>query len=300
VKIALVSPSATFEKELLETALAQARALDIAIINSTSVRTTNPRFLNGSKAERLQELRAAELLGADALWCTRGGCGALELWHDYGPEIYSDTRSPLVGYSDITVLHFLRFYHAARIGIHGPVFLESDLNLDAVKLLLYKRAQQITYPPLKARNYFLPKIISGELLVMNLISLQSIIGLFAPNFMRGKILAIEEINEPHYKIYRALLQLKNAGALVGLKGLIIGHISHEREEIIKHTLIPLVKDLGIPLFDWPIFGHEKPHWPLLFGARVSISQVDNEIFVIAYNEQHDHEPIDVAINTKYY
>jgi len=291
LKIALVSPSSSFEQEELDKAIEYAPDFKLNIINKSSSRSGKPVFLNGSKKERLIELGEAENLGADALWCTRGGCGALELWHDYNLEFYANKKEPLIGYSDATILHFMRFYRAGRVGIHGPMFLNFRDQIGATRLLLEGKAQQISYPPLRKLNYFLPTHIRGPLIVMNLVSLQSLVGSFAPDFLRGKILAIEEVKEPAYKIFRAFWQLKNSGLLVGLKALLVGHMPDNREQIINDTLMPVAKDLAIPLFDWPIFGHDKPNWPLLFGANISIRQVNEEFFTLSYNEQHDHRPI---------
>lgn len=291
LKVALVSPSSCFEQHELDFALEKAADFKLDIINKSLARSGVPAFLNGSKKERLAELFEAEKLGADALWCTRGGCGALELWHDYNLKYYANKKEPLIGYSDATILHFMRFYRAGRIGIHGPMFLDFGDQIGAIRLLLEKKAHQISYPPLRKLNYFLPTHIKGPLVAMNLLSLQSLVGSFSPDFLRGKILALEEVKEPLYKIFRALWQLKNSGVLVGLKALLVGHMPHDRAQIIHETLMPLAQDLAIPLFDWPIFGHDKPNWPLLFGANISIRQVNEDFFTLSYNEQHDHQEI---------
>jgi muramoyltetrapeptide carboxypeptidase len=291
LKIALVSPSSPFEPQKFYEAVHNASNFKLDIISESLVRHNKPGFLNGTKKERLKELFEAERLGADALWCTRGGFGALELWHDYNPEFYANKTEPLIGYSDATILHFMRFYRAGRIGIHGPMFLDFCDQIGALRLLIENKAQQIYYPPLRRLNYFLPTHITGSLVVMNLISLQSLVGSFDPSFLRGKILALEEVKEPAYKIFRALWQLKNSGALVGLKALLIGHMPDDRAQIIQEIFMPLAQDLAIPLFDWPVFGHEKPNWPLLFGARISIRHVNEAYFTLSYNEQLNHQPI---------
>lgn len=294
LKIALVSPSGTFDMEMLEQSLKTAQRLEIDVVSLSTPRLGRPVFLNGSKAERLEELNSAEKLLVDALWCTRGGCGAMELWHDYR-EI-PPKGPPLIGYSDSTIVHFLRSYRAQRIGIHGPIFFDlkdpERANFAQIKLLIDKKAEQLVYPPLRIINHCLFDSIGGELIVMNLVSLQSLTGCFNPQFLQRKILALEEINEPHYKVFRALQQLKNAGCLFGLKALVVGHFNQDRAEIMEQSLMPLAEELGIPLFDWPIFGHEKPNWPLLFGANSTISRVDENIFTLSYNEQHDHTLIE--------
>jgi muramoyltetrapeptide carboxypeptidase len=293
--ITVVSPCGTFCEQKFAHTLDYASHLGIKILSKSEKRIGLPCFLNGSKNDRLEELFLAENLDADAIWCTRGGVGAIELWHDYKKENYEFKHAPLIGYSDITLLHFMRFYRANRIGIHGPIFLDLCENYHAffhtLLLLIKKSAQNLTYPALKRINPFLSDRLSGELIVMNLTSLQSIIGCFDPQFFHGKILALEDVNEPHYKVFRSMQQLKNIGSITGLRALLIGQFGSERKSIIEETMMPLADEFGFSLFDWPIFGHEKPNWPLLFGAKVTINKVNHHFFTLAYNEQHDHTPI---------
>lgn len=295
IKIALVSPSSTFAQENLARAINRANELGFTIVASTKARAGRPQFLNGVAEERLAELITAEKLNVDGIWCARGGCGAIELWANYHESIYESGSAPLIGYSDITVLHFMRFYRAGRIGIHGPVVLEliegNSSHLEALGLLLKKHAEQLIYPALKSLNHGWAHTITGEFLPMNLASLQSIIGCFDAEFLHGKILALEDINEPHYKVFRAMLQLKNARMLAGLKALVLGYLGDDREAIIAETILPVANESGIPVFDWPIFGHARPNWPLLFGAKATITKIDDHFFTLAYNEQHDHTPI---------
>lgn len=295
IKIATVSPSGTFEMNLFEQAHRIAHDLGFLVVQATTKRIGTPAFLNGTTSERLSELSSAQDLDVDALWCVRGGCGAISLWHDYHHEIYREQGAPLVGYSDVSILHFMRFLRAARIGIHGPVFLDllkgSSQHAAALGLLINKQAHRFSYPTMSNLNHSPQKAISGEFIPMNLTSLASIMGCFDPLFMRGKILAIEDINEPHYKVFRMMHQLKNAGVLTGLRAMVLGYFSHDREDIIRETILPIANEFGIPLFDWPIFGHDNPNWPLLYGARVTLSQVDQQLFTLVYNEQHDHSPI---------
>jgi muramoyltetrapeptide carboxypeptidase len=290
-KIAVITPSGFVAADQIKLALEKACALGLKVVYQTPA-TKAESFLHGSKEQRLNELLHAESVDADAIWCTRGGIGAIELWHEYQPSFYK-SAAPLIGYSDASIYHFMRFYRANRIGIHGPVFLDfikGSRFLEAIELLIHKQAQKLVYPTLKSLNHFLKSPIKGELLPMNLISLQSIVGCFDHKFFQGKILALEDINEPPYKVFRALSHLKNAGLLTGLKALILGHFNQERPEVLNIT-VKLANELGIPLFDWPIFGHDEPNWPLLFGAKASINKIDDPFFTLSYDEQHDHEPI---------
>jgi|GEM_PF-2781158 len=293
LKIAIVAPGSPFDNDQLEQAYGKAEKLGIELVHKTMLRDGTPKFINGEKQERLKELSVAEALDADGIWCVRGGCGAITLWHDYQREYYQASQAPLIGYSDITILHLMRFLRANRIGIHGPVFLDltKDLSLEALEILLRKRAHNFTYPALRPLNHFLARNLSGELIVMNLTCLNLILGGFDPQFFRGKILAIEDVNEPHYRVFESLFHLKNIGALFGLRALLVGQFGKDRTAIIEESIKPLANELAIPLFDWPIFGHEFPNWPLLFGAKSTIKKVDDEFFTLVYDEQHDHTPI---------
>lgn len=294
INISLVAPSGTFSADDLELAIKRAHDLGFNIISTTTKRDGQPAFLNGTLADRLSELEAAELTNADGIWCARGGCGAIEMWQRYSDVNFANS-APLIGYSDITIYHFLRFLRAQRIGIHGPVFLEiahgDTAHLEALTLLLRGHAERLVYPTLKNINHSVASHITGELLPMNLASLTSLLGCFNSDFLRGKILALEDVNEAPYKVFRMMHHLRNAGCLAGLKALIVGYFGEHRDEIINDTMVPLAQSTGLPLFDWPIFGHERPNWPLLFGANVTIKKIDEPFFTLTYNEQHDHRPI---------
>ena len=284
LNIALISPSGRVHHEQLAKAIHKARSLNINIIKSSPIREGSPSFLNGSYEERFSELIAVEKLDSDAIWCVRGGCGSLNFWHDYHKDYYINNHSPLIGYSDITILHFLRFYHGHRIGIHGPVFIDlskdNPIMHEALRLLIDKH--NINYPLLTALSLNKPHLIEGELIVMNLASLQSIIGCFDPSFLQDKILAIEDVNEDHYKIFKYFHHLKNAGTISEIKAMIIGHLGEERETIIKETIMPLALEYDFPLLDWPIFGHEYPNWPLLFGAKCLIKATHDHKYTLTY------------------
>jgi muramoyltetrapeptide carboxypeptidase len=295
IPLALVAPSGTFLEENLAAAIQKARGLGFDIISPTAVRRGHPGFLNGTLNDRIVELTEAESLPVQGIWAVRGGCGALSLLPHYPSSAYQTSSLPLIGYSDITILHFMRFYRASRIGIHGPMLLELNQgdtsHLEALKLLITKEAQRLVYPALNCLSRGILSSLSAELLPMNLASLQSLIGCFDQDFLRGKILALEDINEPHYKVFRIMHQLKNARLLAGLKALLIGYFSDDRRAIIEETIAPIAESEGVAVFDWPIFGHERPNWPLLFGAKVTINRIDESFFTLTYNEQHDHTTI---------
>jgi muramoyltetrapeptide carboxypeptidase len=93
----------------------------------------------------------------------------------------------------------------------------------------------------------------------------------------GKILCLEEVGERLYHVDRMLVQLKRAGFLQNLAGLLVGGFTdcHEApltigkryEEIIReHT-----EGTSYPIaFDVP-FGHIPSNFALPFGTKINLS-----------------------------
>ena len=251
------------------------RSLD----QDTTNRLGNPIFVNGTKEERIFELINHEQnSNAHALWCIRGGVGAIELIETYTPPKRS---LPLIGFSDVTVLHLHRFLYDKRIGIHAPVAHQSCSEQEQKMLSSLLLQRKICYPTLQAINNNNLAKIKGELIVMNLASLQSMLGYIDNNFFKGVILAIEDNNIKHYQWYRAMQQLKNAQILQNISGLIIGHIDNERKDCLK-TTVNLANEYGLSVFDWPYFGHESPNLPLLFGGLVNLVKINSYDYELVY------------------
>jgi len=105
-RVALVAPAGPLRgPDELERSLANARALGWEPTAGEHVLARHD-YLGGSDSERLRDLNAALAdESVDAIWCVRGGYGAMRLLPrlDYA----SLTRRPrvLLGYSDVTALH---------------------------------------------------------------------------------------------------------------------------------------------------------------------------------------------------
>jgi muramoyltetrapeptide carboxypeptidase len=89
---------------------------------------------------------------------------------------------------------------------------------------------------------------------------------------KGKILFLEDTTEYHYNLDRMLIQLKNAGLLSGIKGLIMGGFTSLKDEWtdIGQDIVAMVQsyveDKTIPIaFDFPI-SHELPNYAVKEGV----------------------------------
>ena len=84
---------------------------------------------------------------------------------------------------------------------------------------------------------------------------------------RNRILLIEDVNEPLYRVDGMLWQLKNAGMFKGVRGIIFGEMVNCRpqrqgEGTIADILTDLFPNPGFPILTHCPIGHGKEVWTL--------------------------------------
>lgn len=237
---------------------------------------------------------------SNVVWCLRGGYGALHLL----PQLLK-LKSPvdfkasslvtmsdrddgfklLIGFSDITVIHYFLNQVWGWPSLHYR-HLNSFIKDQSVKQGLkdFKKtlkalsvSDKQTFKGLKAFNEKAKKVktIKAPIVGGNLITLQSMIGSGIP-LPKNQILFLEEIDEPIYKIDRALTQLQQAGWLKGVKAIVLGSFTHHNLEVQKQTRVYLQKELeklNVPVFGFLPCGHMEKQKPLFLGTVSQITKV---------------------------
>lgn len=234
-------------------------------------------YLAGSDKERLADLQAAfDDPATDAVWALRGGYGTLRILD--GLDLARQRRDPIpfIGFSDNTNLHALH----AREGIvsfHGPhpgadfppgteASFRAALFSGETPGLLSSRPEDPAPHALRGGS------AEGRLIGGNLAILASLCGSRDTISARGRILFLEDVGEPAYRVDRMLHQLLRAGALDGIAGLAFGRFTGVSEGLsdILAVLGEFAGRLGVPaVADLP-FGHVEHNCtvPLLAKARL--------------------------------
>ncbi|MDO9487859.1 MAG: LD-carboxypeptidase, partial [Sphingomonadaceae bacterium] len=124
---------------------------------------------------------------------------------------------------------------------------------------------------------FTPGKASGRLLGGNLTVLGALMGTpYLPDF-DGAILFLEDVDEAEYRIDRMLTQLRLAGILGRVAGVVFGQCTDCRapagttngftlSQVLQQHLAPL----GVPAFQGALFGHVADQYPLPVGVRAEI------------------------------
>ncbi len=231
----------------------------------------------GTDEERYSDLETA-LLDPDtrAIFCSRGGYGAVHLLERLDKLPLREDPKWIVGYSDISALHALMTKHGIK-SVHAPMCKHiattrgRDDDSQALFRILEGGGQQRVGAshPLNRPGRAEGQLVGGNLAV--------IAGLISTGFdviRPGKILFIEDIAEPIYKVERILYTLRLSGVLGSLAGLVVGQFtdyapdrgSRTMEEMISR----MVADYGYPVaFDFP-FGHVDHNVPMLCSATVAL------------------------------
>ncbi|MFP3865442.1 LD-carboxypeptidase [Pseudomonas capeferrum] len=235
-------------------------------------------YLAGTDQQRLQDLHDAFADPAiDAIVCMRGGYGSMRLLDRLDFELIRRNPKPLIGYSDITALHTAIYRKTGLITFHGAM-LNADLlgakqqptesSLVAQLMGRVGAGDAIAHPADFALSCVVPGVASGRLLGGNLSMLGATLGTVAQIDTQGCILFIEDVNEPLFRVDRLLTQLRLAGKLAGVKGVLVGDFAG----ITVAAMTPLLQDifgpLGVPVLAGWRSGHCDPNVCLPLGAEV--------------------------------
>ena len=231
-------------------------------------------FLAGSDEDRLADINdALRDPGVRAVITTRGGKGAYRIAHALDFAAARSNPKPLVGYSDITILHLALWRECRLASFHGPYggwdrdYYGDDAAeglqralMEPAPVTIHQDQREIT------ARVIVEGTATGILMGGNLNMIGRSVGWACPSFA-GSILFIEAIDTYIGQIDATLTQLRRSGCLDGLKGVAVGQFIRSAEpEPGKWSVIDVLYDqlgeLGVPILGGLPIGH-GPHPPTL-------------------------------------
>jgi muramoyltetrapeptide carboxypeptidase len=215
--------------------------------------------------------------GVRAVFVVRGGYGAQRILDRLDPDLIRDHPKIFLGYSDATCLLAFLLQTARLVCFHGPVVNEmgalSDLTRDCLLRLLTKGEPFGPIPAGDIRwirtGHARAPIVGG-----NLSLLCSTLGTPWELETTDRILLLEDRGEKPYRVDRMLVQLRQAGKLSSIAGLLFGEFQgrrtgeqerHEKEAMDK-VLEEHTKDLDVPVACGLPVGHGEHNVPLPLGV----------------------------------
>lgn len=229
--VGLVAPASTpSSQEKVEGGVKYLESLGYRVKVGKHVLKVNG-YLAGTDEQRLADLndmlRDATVKAVIAI---RGGYGTPRLLGQIDYRAVRRSPKIIVGYSDLTALQLALFRKTGLVTFSGPMSgVEMWNSIDPYteehfwRIVTSKaKVGELENPqsePIRALN---PGRASGRILGGNLSLLLSLMGTpFLPQ-LKNSILILEDVDEAPHRVDRMFAQLRNAGILKNISGLVLG------------------------------------------------------------------------------
>jgi len=233
-----------------------------------------------ARAEDLQNMMDNSKI--KAIFCARGGYGVLRIIDKL--EFLGFNLDPkwICGFSDITVLHahINKVLDIATMHAAMP-FSMKESNVENMEILFQNLIGKHSGYQCKPHALNRAGKCTGQITGGNLSLLYALSGSVSDIDTTHKILFIEDVDEYLYHIDRMMLQLKRAGKLKNLAGLVVGSFTKIKDNEVafgctcEQIIREHCKEYRFPIaFNFPA-GHDERNVALKMGANYSLT-VEND------------------------
>ena len=283
-RVSLVAPAGLVNRDDIENAITTIESWGLKVKRGKNLYEKYGIFA-GTDSQRLADIQNA-LDDADtgAIICARGGYGVSRIIRDIDFSMFRKNPKWIVGYSDISVLHLFVNCKLHIASLHAEMPLNfhklagSSVSLSSLKESLFGEEKEYEWHPGRSKEGQADGIITGG----NLSLLINMLGTEIKDYLKGKILFIEERGEYTYSLDRMITGLDIAGVLKNIKGLVIGGLTDIKESEIKYsqTTVDIIMDAAgkydYPVaFDFPA-GHIEDNMAFVLGAGVRLTVKGNK------------------------
>lgn len=290
-RIALVSPSGPI-RSLDDIAASERNAREL---NWSPVVTANAAkkaaYLAGEDADRANDLNDAfrdDTIAA--LWCVRGGYGAMRILDQLDYDAFIKSPKALIGYSDITALHAAIASRCEVVSFHGPTArgTHSGFSRDSfVRAIVRQENSCGTWP---AARTIRGGRVKGRIAGGNLSLVAALTGTPYQIDLSDAILVIEDVNEAVYRVDRMMHQLLLSGSLDNCAAIAAGdftlpaddHDSLDRS--VDEVFSEISERLGIPCISGIPVGHIEDQWTVPLGADAELDTEAKRLDIITPNK----------------
>lgn len=280
-RFAVLSPASTPKPELVERGMQTLRAMGYEAVLFPHALDRGPLYFAGTASERAADLHAAFLDDSiDGILCTRGGYGSAHLLPLLDRDLVRSHPKTFIAYSDHTSLHSWLQRETGLMTFHGPMVAADFARDGGVDIASWHHALQGDSEWDLGSGDGLRVLKTGRAegqLRGGCISLLTA-SLATPYEAQteGGILFLEDIGAKPYQVERMLLQLRLAGKLRGVSGIVFGEMQNCAQPGASEGLLEDAIRFALEGFDGPVAiglrsGHvEGANVTLPLGTRVEL------------------------------
>jgi len=284
--IGIVAPASNIKPELLEDGCRELEQLGFRTLYRPGI-TTTYRYFSGTverrAAEFLEMVRNPEVR---AIFCARGGYGSGRIIPYLEPELLLANPKIINGSSDITaLLSFLD--RSGLVAFHGPMVATAIRQGEAGynrKLLLDLLKGEAVRFPMAGTSVLRPGSAEGRLIGGCLSLVAATFGTAYEIDTSDSILVLEDVDTKPYQIDRMLTQIKQAGKLDNVRGVVFGEMLNCMQNAnqgytLEDVILDVLGETTFPiLFGFPTGHTAGPNAIVPFGVRARLRLDSDSVF----------------------
>jgi muramoyltetrapeptide carboxypeptidase len=225
--VRLISPASWFDPNKVQTGMDSLRAVGLKPQLATHALARDGQYSAGTPQQRLEDLHAAFADDSvKAIICNRGGYGSAEMLSGLDLDLIRRNPKVFVGCSDITSLETYIHDQTGLVVFHGPMAAGDFARPNGVDAVSWQAALSHDSPwqvgPEAGLRTLKPGSAHGKFYGGCLSMLVASLGTPYEIQTENTILFLEDIGVKPYQIDRMLLQLRLAGKLDQVRGIVFG------------------------------------------------------------------------------
>jgi muramoyltetrapeptide carboxypeptidase len=285
-KVGVVAPASVVKYDDLKDGIAILRDdWKLEVVEGTTLKSSYNQF-SATDEDRLQDLqRMLDNPEIKAIIAARGGYGCSRIVDQIDFSKFIKYPKWIVGFSDLTAIHAAT-YHLGFASLHAPMVKSMAQSGAAEAADSLRDALFGTLPSYHILSHPTnrPGNASGDLIGGNLCIFAHLIGSGSDTDTSGKILFIEDVNEYLYNLDRMMIQLKRAGKLDHLAGLVVGQFSDMRDNVTpsfgkdaNEIIAEHTSEYNYPVcYDFPV-GHVADNRTMIVGASAHLDVMESGV-----------------------
>ena len=278
-KIGILAPSGAVRRTQIEKGVQALKREGYRVELAKGV-SERKGYLAGEPEQRARDLeRFFTRVDIRAIFCARGGFGAIQLLPLLDVKAVRSHPKIFVGYSDVSVLLNWMSQKCGLVTFHGPmVVMDLARGLAGQSKDYFWKTLSGKFAGWQVKGLETivsgPREVRGELAGGCLSVIVTTLGTPYEIHTKGKILFLEDIGEKPYRVERMLTHLQMAGKLKGVRGVVFGQFTDcgpDKERGLKQIVQEIFQYADYPVLWGFQGGHGRVNLLLPFGVRMALN-----------------------------
>jgi muramoyltetrapeptide carboxypeptidase len=278
--ISVIAPASFAQPDRVQRGLHSLNALGFDARLGASALERGPLYFAGTDAQRLADLHAAFAdETTSAVMSLRGGYGSGYLLGGLDLNLIRKHPKPFLAYSDLTGVQLRLLDQLGLPAFHGPMAAADFYQDDGVHLSSFHAAlagEPYNVGAAEGLRVLQPGKAEGILYGGCLSILVALLGTEWEPQTEDKLLFIEDVGVKPYQLDRMLWQLRHAGKLEGVRGIVFGEMLDcvspgAAPELLDQAILSALSSFGGPIAIGLRSGHvSRQNVTLTFGLPAEL------------------------------